>query len=326
LPVFIGISLLSPYRQKHVLYQSKNISFSKMKNPIISIIIPTFNRKQNVLNAIDSVLRQTFKDFEIFVIDDGSTDGTDIEISLKYPKKLIYIKTENMGVSHARNTGVAASKGKYISFLDSDDIWHHHKLEKQIKFHLCHPSIQISQTQEIWIRNGKRVNPKVIHSKPYGDIFLKSLHLCTVTPSSVFLNRVTFEQSGGFDEKLKACEDYDLWLRLAVKYEFGLINEHLLTKYGGHEDQLSAKYPAMDRFRIYSMAKLLLSNQLNEIQKQAVLKVFQKKKEILLNGLRKRGVNIEPYETIFLAILNLDISLSEFYSQSELLTDSRFFS
>ena len=297
-----------------------------MNNPLVSVIIPTFNRKQNVLKAIDSVLCQTFNDFEIFVIDDGSTDGTDSEIKQKYPKELTYIKTENLGVSHARNTGVAVSRGKYITFLDSDDLWHRHKLDKQVKFHLSHPSIQISQTQEIWIRNGKRVNPKVIHSKPHGNIFLESLHLCTVTPSSVLLNRVIFEQSGGFDEKLQACEDYDLWLRLALRYDFGLINEQLLTKYGGHEDQLSAKYPAMDRFRIYSMAKLLMSNQLSVNQQTAVIKVFKKKKSILLNGLRKRGVNTELYETLFNAVLNSDISISTFNAQSEVLIDNRYFS
>ncbi|MBT4289845.1 MAG: glycosyltransferase family 2 protein, partial [Deltaproteobacteria bacterium] len=95
-----------------------------MKKPLISVIIPTFNRKQNVINAIDSVLTQTFDDFELIIIDDGSTDGTDVEIDTKYSKVLKYVKTDNLGVSHARNIGVEVSQGEYIAFLDSDDIWH----------------------------------------------------------------------------------------------------------------------------------------------------------------------------------------------------------
>ncbi|MBT4527772.1 MAG: glycosyltransferase [Deltaproteobacteria bacterium] len=297
-----------------------------MKKPLISVIIPTFNRKQNVINAIDSVLTQTFDDFELIIIDDGSTDGTDVEIDTKYSKVLKYVKTDNLGVSHARNIGVEVSQGEYIAFLDSDDIWHQNKLEKQIKFHLTHPSIHISQTQERWIRKGKRVNPKTIHQKPQGNIFSESLQLCTVTPSSVFIKRDTFKQTTGFDEKMMACEDYDLWIRLAVKHEFGLLDEQLLTKFGGHEDQLSMKYPAMDRFRIYSMAKLLLSDHLKKIQKQSVISVFLKKTEILIKGLHKRDVNIQPYETLFNEILYCKISLPDFHYRTGLLLDNCHFS
>jgi len=297
-----------------------------MKKPLISVIIPTFNRKKNVINAIDSVITQTFDDFELIIIDDGSRDGTDIEIDIKYSKALKYIKTANFGVSHARNYGVGVSYGEYIAFLDSDDIWHQDKLEKQIKFHRTHPSIQISQTQERWIRNGKRVNPKIIHQKPQGNIFSESLHLCTVTPSSVFIKRDIFKKTTGFDEKMMACEDYDLWIRLAVEHEFGLLDEQLLTKFGGHEDQLSMKYPAMDRFRIYSMAKLLLSDDLDKIQKQAVTSVFLKKTEILLKGLCKREVNIQPYETLFNEILYHKISLPNFHFRAGLLLDNGHFS
>src|SRR3972149_3098404 len=106
------------------------------------------------------------------------------------------------------------ARGEWLAFLDSDDLWRPRKLAAQLAYHRREPSLQVSQTEEIWIRNGARVNPCRHHAKPSGDIFLPSLDRCLVSPSAVMLQRDLFLAMGGFDESLPVCEDYDLWLRL----------------------------------------------------------------------------------------------------------------
>ena len=156
--------------------------------------------------------------------------------------------------------------------------------------------MKICQTEEFWIRNGIRVNPKQKHKKPEGEIFEQSLALCTISPSSVMISRQLFEEVCGFDEDLKVCEDYDLWLRIASTEKVGLIRENLLTKYGGHLDQLSKKYSVMDRFRIYSMLKVYGSGKLNSAQAEATRSMILKKTEIVKSGTIKRGRDFNRIE------------------------------
>jgi glycosyltransferase involved in cell wall biosynthesis len=257
--------------------------------PLVSVIIPTFNRAHLLGKTLDSVLSQTFKDFEVIVIDDASVDATQALLS-KYQSLLTPVFFDNnQGVSCARNCGIELAKGRYICFLDSDDLWEPKKLEIQIKWMEEHPEIAACQTDEIWIRNGVRVNPMDKHKKYAGDIFLNSLPLCIVSPSSVMIRAETLKQVGGFDPNLPACEDYDMWLRMSSKYEFGYIDQKLLIKYGGHADQLSRKFWGMDRFRVYSLAKLLSSATLSKNQSDAVLMMLIKKCEILIKGFEKRA-------------------------------------
>jgi len=265
---------------------------------LVSVIIPTFNRKEKVCSAIESVLNQTNRSFELVVVDDGSTDATAEFLTKEYQDQLTIVTTSRQGVSAARNIGVSMSTGDWIAFLDSDDIWHPDKLKRQIEFHQQQPAILISQTQEIWIRKGKRVNPRKKHQKPDGDIFLPSLLLCTISPSSVIMTRELFNQFGGFDVNMPACEDYDLWLRITAKHSIGLLNENLLTKYGGHSDQLSQEFPAMDRFRIYSLLKVFLSGELTEAQKKAVEITAREKLKVLMIGAEKRHQDVEPLKDI----------------------------
>jgi len=271
----------------------------------VSVIIPVYNREHTIIRAIDSVISQSFSDWELIIIDDGSTDQTASLIQSQYEHNVILksIPT-NQGVSTARNLGVKLSSGKWIAFLDSDDYWHPDKLSSQILFLNENPQYQISQTEEIWIRNGHRVNPKLKHKKLSRDLFVPSLELCLISPSSVILTRELFDQSGKFDEDLLACEDYDLWLRITQKNPVGLINSPLLTKTGGHADQLSSKFPAMDRFRIYSLLKLFSSGKLSPEQETATLKILRKKIEILVNGAKKRGNRSQELENVAREILS----------------------
>ena len=258
--------------------------------PFFSVIIPSFNRRDKVRDAISSVLVQSDNDFEIILIDDGSNDGT-ADIADEFKNKITCIFQKNSGVSSARNRGVINSSAAHITFLDSDDIWHKSKLRNHREFIENNPEILIHQTEDIWIRNGLRVNPKLKHIKPQGEIFIQSLDLCLISPSSVCISRSIFEKYGMFDENIPACEDYDLWLRITPFEKIGLINEKLITRYSGHGDQLSSIYWGMDRFRLYSILKLLhhYGDRLESAYIKAAINSAIKKCEILLNGAIKRG-------------------------------------
>ncbi len=258
----------------------------KRKNPLVSVIIPTYNRGWILKEAIDSVLAQNFTDFELLVVNDGSTDNTQ-DILNSHKKDIIVLQQNNKGVSAARNMGIASSSGRFIAFLDSDDLWLPKKLSIQVDFFNANPDALICQTEEIWVRNGIRVNHGKRHKKLSGNIFKPSLSLCLVSPSAVMIKRSLFETTGMFDETLPACEDYDLWLRISCNYPVYLIDIPLIIKKGGHHDQLS-KSSGLDKYRIQSLKKIIESNSLTEEQKTAAIKAMQKKCTIYANGCIKR--------------------------------------
>ena len=263
--------------------------------PAVSVIIPVYNRKQYLSRAVTSVLRQTFADLECIVVDDGSDDGSDRLPCLDDNRIRVLRLGDRYGVSRARNEGVNRARAPWIAFLDSDDEWLPEKCAKQIQWRNQHPAIRILQSREQWIRNGVRVNPPRHLEKRSGDIFADSLKRCMITPSSVFLEKRLFMSYGGFNESLPACEDYDLWLRITAEHAVGLVNEHLLRRYGGHGDQLSTTVPVLDRFRVRSMLGLLGSNRLRPEQHRLVTGQLLKKTAILANGYLKHG-NRELYE------------------------------
>jgi glycosyltransferase involved in cell wall biosynthesis len=255
----------------------------------VSVIIPTLNRATKVARAISSVLYQTFRDYEIIVVDDGSTDGTR-EIISQFGLQITYIAhSSNLGVSAARNTGIKRSSAPFLAFLDSDDYWLPDKLKSQLDFFEANPGALACQTEEVWLRKGRRVNPRERHQKPSGDIFEPSLRLCLVTPSGVMLKRRILDEVGLFDEALPACEDYDLWLRISCRHPIYLIRQKLVVKEGGNPDQLSALHNGMDRFRIGSLVKLIKSDKLNKGQLKATFDELSLKSKIYGNGCLKRG-------------------------------------
>jgi glycosyltransferase involved in cell wall biosynthesis len=268
----------------------------------VSVIIPTFNRAMKTARAVASVLYQTFTDYEIIVVDDGSRDNTE-GVLRQFGRSLRYIAHPcNRGVSAARNRGIRESEAPWIAFLDSDDYWLPQKLEAQMAFFRIHPEASICQTQEIWIRNGRYVNPKKRHKKPSGDVFEPSLRLCLISPSAVMLRRSLMGEVGHFDENLPVCEDYDLWLRIACRHPVHLIEDRLIVKEGGHSDQLSSRYRGMDRFRIQAILKLMESGNLNLRQRQAALKELHLKCRIYGMGCIKRGKEDEGDNYLKLAL------------------------
>ena len=254
---------------------------------LVSVIIPTCNRWPMVGEAVESVLAQTAGRYELIVVDDGSTDETPHRLR-QYGARLTLSPQCRRGVSAARNLGASRASGKYLAFLDSDDLWRPRKLERQLEFMERNPEVAICQTDEIWIRNGVRVNPRDKHRKPSGDIFRASLDLCLVSPSAVMMRRELFHRVGGFDESLPVCEDYDLWLRIARDTAVPLIPEPLVTRRGGHADQLSRATWGLDRFRVRSMANLIEAG-LDAEKAGWALEAMAKKVTILARGFRKRG-------------------------------------
>lgn len=254
----------------------------------VSVIIPTHDRLPVLERAITSVLDQTFPVHEVIVVDDGSTDGTSAWLA-QQPLPVKYITQANHGVSYARNRGIESATGTWIALLDSDDYWHPGKLATQTQALGLQPYSRFCHCDELWIRNGKRVNPKLKHKKQGGQVFEQCLPLCAISPSAALIHRDVFLDHGLFDESLPACEDYDLWLRVTAHEPVTFVDEPLLTKTGGHEDQLSHRFPIMDKFRLQSLAKLLRSDKLDKHKQQLAHQMFISKLQIVTNGARKHN-------------------------------------
>jgi glycosyltransferase involved in cell wall biosynthesis len=252
----------------------------------VSVIIPTHNRARLLERALQSVLAQAKPAQEIIVVDDGSDDGTAEIVRARFPQ-IHCIWQHTQGVGNARNRGIEAAGEDWLAFLDSDDEWLPRKLTSQEELLAANPQYKICHTDEIWIRNGTRVNAMKKHAKAGGFIFERCLPLCVVSPSSALIHRSVFDEVGLFNEDLPACEDYDLWLRICARFPVLYVNRPLIIKYGGHADQLSHRYPAMDRFRIIALENILQQN-LSPQYYRAALNMLITKIDIYLQGAIKR--------------------------------------
>lgn len=255
----------------------------------ISVIIPTYNRERRLKKAIDSVLAQTYRYFELIVVDDGSEDNT-AQLVANCDADIVYIRQKNKGPAAARNKGIEAARYNMVAFLDSDDWFAEDKLQVQIEAMQENPSYLISHTQETWYRNGRILNQKKKHRKNSGNIFRQSLELCAVGMSTVMMHREIFERYGRFDETFPCCEDYDLWLRVSAEQEFLLVDRPLTLKNGGRDDQLSSIYrTGMDKFRINAIMKMLASGSLTEEQTGLAKRELERKCMIYGTGCIKHG-------------------------------------
>ena len=267
-------------------------------NPLtqqVSVVLPTHNRLHLLRRALYSVQAQTLPPLETIVVDDGSTDGSHESLATEFPT-VQWISQSNHGVSHARNQGIKQAKGEWIALLDSDDTWHPSKLEEQNQFLQQNLGLLFCHTDEAWIRRGKSVSHPAYLNKSNQDIFLKSLDRCIICPSSVVLHMKIFREVGHFDEELPVCEDYDLWLRIVLQYEIGYLDRKLVTKYGGHSDQLSTTYWGMDRFRVQSLQKLLDNPNLKSSLIPLIFQTLIQKLDILNKGFSKRDKQLEAKE------------------------------
>jgi len=255
----------------------------------ISIIIPTYNRAQQLIKAVNSVLAQSHRNMELIVVDDGSDDDT-VDQMQKYLADIVYIRQENRGPAAARNRGIERARYDILAFLDSDDRFAERKLEIQLAAMRRNPSYLISHTNETWYRKGRILNQKKKHQKKSGNIFRQSLKLCAVSMSTVMMRKDIFARYGFFDEEYPCCEDYEFWLRVSAKENFLLVGEPLTLKDGGRDDQVSFVYrTGMDKFRIQAIMKILTSGNLNEEQKEYARKELERKCRIYGTGCIKHG-------------------------------------
>ena len=208
------------------------------QTPMVSVIIPTFNRALMTCRAIQSVFNQSFNNYELIVVDDGSTDNTSAIIKKYWDGRINYIRLlNNIGGSHARNIGIKKAKGKYIAFLDSDDEWLPLKLEKQVEFfEKCKPLV--GAVYCLYYKK-KDTLKKFISKKEHGYIY--DVLLCGWCPSitsSIMIRNDVFKQGNNFDETLTSFQDYDLWIRIAKTWNFEVIKEYLVINHEHHEDRV----------------------------------------------------------------------------------------
>lgn len=257
---------------------------------LVSVVVPTRDRRALTAEAVASVLGQTWADLELVVVDDGSADGTPdhLEASFLDPR-LRVLRQENQGVSAARNRGVRETAGEWVAFLDSDDLWLPEKLERQLAAVGQYPGWDACHTEEVWIRHGRWANPRKVHAKHGGWIFSQCLPLCIISPSSILLRRAVFEALGGFDESLPACEDYDLWLRLCAARPVLLLDERLTVKRNGHPGQLSQAHWGLDRFRVRALWKIALDPGVRPAWRVEALEELARKSDVVVLGAEKRG-------------------------------------
>ena len=252
----------------------------------ISVVIPSHNRRHTLQRALQSVVEQRSPVDEIILVDDGSNDGSAAMVARVFPTVKL-IRQPKLGVSAARNRGIEAARHDWIALLDSDDSWLPTKIEKIRAAQCQQPDLVLFHSDEIWIRRGVRVNPKHKHRKHGGWIFEQCLPLCAISPSAAVIKKSVLQELGMFDEDLPACEDYDLWLRLSHRFPVCYLDETLIVKYGGHEDQLSRQHPAMDQFRVRSLHRLLCNHDLTPAQRAAATRELMTRLDILLKGARR---------------------------------------
>jgi glycosyltransferase involved in cell wall biosynthesis len=259
--------------------------------PLVAVVIPVRDRATMLADAIASVAAQTMGDHALVVVDDGSRDASAAVAaaalaSARLPGRVL--RQPPRGVAAARNAGAAALDSRWVAFLDSDDLWLPRKLERQMAWLAAHPGYRLAQTEERWVDRGRHRNPRACHRKEE-RLFPRGLERCLVSPSAVVIARDLWEGSGGFDVSFPVCEDYELWLRLALREPVGLVPETLVVKRGGHADQLSRSTWGLDRFRVAALAKLLAVAPLAPAERRAVQTVVRAKCDVLAGGAARRG-------------------------------------
>lgn len=200
--------------------------------PTVSVIIPTYQLAHLVSQTIESVLAQTYTDYEIIVVNDGSTDNTK-EVLATFGDKITVIHQENKGVAAARNVGIMAAQGRYIALLDHDDLWLPNKLEKQVAYLESHRNIGLVYS-DMQSFNEKGVEPYTFAQKvplhPFENIWTMFVRNPIPTCSIVVVRRECLDNVGGFDSTMVPCDDYDMWLRIVEKWPVYFLNESL-TRY-----------------------------------------------------------------------------------------------
>lgn len=296
-----------------------------MQNPKISIVIPTFNRAHLIKKAIESVLSQTFEDFEIIIVDDGSTDNTSEIINNLQDERINYIKLEkNSGSCAARNKGIKISKGEWIAFLDSDDFWLPTKLEKQVNFipklsndyAVIHCGIQLIDES-----TNKLLGERIIKDNTESDIINNPEELVPST-CTMLIRKTALSEVGYFDERLPAHQETELGLRLSLKYKFKLVDEFLVKAVMNHEqitsnsnNRIKAKEIIIEKHQkvlgknlLYHFAIIIAGNAI-------INKNYSKAKKYFLKAFQFIPYNIKPLVIFLLLSIYPNLIRKFFYNK-----------
>ncbi len=207
-----------------------------MAKPTVSVVIATYNYGRFLTEAIESVLAQSYKDYEIVAIDDGSSDNTRrvVEPYLALPNFFCHHLKKNIGQPRAKNLAIRQSRGEFIAFLDGDDVWLPEKLEKQIRLFERSKDVGVVYSDFVWFR-GDRDLPELGHPPYARGCVTRNLILDNIVPfSSSVVRRECFAKNGMFDESIPVAIDYDLWLRLSLNWAFDYVPEKLVRIRVGH--------------------------------------------------------------------------------------------
>lgn len=267
----------------------------KSNNPLVSAVIPAYNYGVFILDAVESVLAQTYGNIEIIVVDDGSTDNTR-ELLKPYSEagKLRYMYQENAGNASARNLGITSAAGEFIAFLDADDIWIENKIERQMAFLNAHPENSAVFCDEFSFRDGEepvKAPPKIQENE---DFFEKFLLTCYTTPSSLLIRKDDFGRAGLFNTRMVYCEDWDLMIRISKYIRLGYLPEYLLMK-REHGSSMSSKYlhRAFNYKELYYNNKNLLDKrQLRMFRRVTASKCWRRVQRLMSDGKTKEAFSL----------------------------------
>ncbi|MHB8121112.1 MAG: glycosyltransferase family 2 protein [Desulfuromonadaceae bacterium] len=271
-----------------------------LETPLVSVIIPTYNNSPIVCQAIDCSLSQTYKNLEIIVVDDGSTDDTESLLREKYQGKIIYIRQNNKGTGGARNTGIRNSSGKYLQFLDADDLLDHDKITTQIRQLQNIPERALSycdyssRDMNDMMVTYERISPRLQEEKPFNDIMLKWETGLTIPVHCFIFDAALFrENSITFDENLQANEDWECWMNVFALEPKVVFVDRVLAYYRVRNDSRCRNRVKMRRSYLAAIDKQIHKNRLNgevlkhlHSRREQIVHLYQD--AAFLNRLRKK--------------------------------------
>jgi glycosyltransferase involved in cell wall biosynthesis len=280
-----------------------------------TVVVPTCNRREMVAQALQSVLAQTYRNFELVVVDDGSTDGTPMHLmrllgaepraveilSRMNPAALNpffhqfvhdgipiqYQYHPNRGLGAARNRGIRHARGTYVAFLEAEDLWEPTHLQAQIAFLDGDGWARIARVGGRQAKDGTRARRSRRAEEASGWIFSQALEACPAGLSCAVVHRGCFAECGTFDENMPACDDYDLWLRLAARFPIHYVAGPEVT-HRSPRPELASHSWTWDRFRVYALEKAFQSGQLNPEQRFLVSQEIVRRCEHLVEGYRRQ--------------------------------------
>ena len=279
--------------------------------PQVSVIIPTHNRAEHLPKALNSVLQQSYQDFEIVVVDDASVDHTPQVVARFKDPRIRYLRHDtNKGGSAARNTGIINSSSPFLAFLDDDDEWVVDKLQKQLSAILKSPQevgVIYTGHMTVDLATGKVLDKQVPVKN--GDLSRALLiENCVGSTSTVLLRRECLNRVGLFDESLPCSQDYDLWIRISAKYQFEFIPEALL-RYYVHGKRITSNLNQLTRgleliVKKHPMSRIFCGRQYNDIGVNYCLAGDLKSgRKVLMKGIRSRPLQVRSYGNLVLSFL-----------------------